>query len=102
MVITYLANPRVGPLISTNSVNRIKTLCISLKSVSPFLIVRLHSNLVLKYSIDTMSSRRLSNDQLLEFKDAFDYFDKNRDGKITIDEMGIVMKNLGSNINPYS
>ncbi|KAI9335474.1 calmodulin mutant SYNCAM56 [Obelidium mucronatum] len=33
--------------------------------------------------------------QILEFKEAFGLFDKNNDGTITVDELGAVMRSLG-------
>jgi len=36
-----------------------------------------------------------SEDQIAEFRGAFDFFDKNKDGVITIDELSIVMRSLG-------
>ena len=37
----------------------------------------------------------ISQEQLDEFKEAFELFDKDGDGKITCLELGIVMKSLG-------
>lgn len=39
----------------------------------------------------------LSEMKVIEFKAAFELFDKDRDGKITTKELGTVMKNLGQN-----
>ncbi|KAJ5079278.1 calmodulin-1 [Anaeramoeba ignava] len=39
----------------------------------------------------------LSNDQIAEFKEAFNLFDKDGDGKITSKEVGVVMRSLGVN-----
>ena len=36
---------------------------------------------------------QLTEDQIAEFKDAFTLFDKNGDGKITLEGLGIVSKN---------
>ena len=38
---------------------------------------------------------KLSEEQISEFKEAFDLFDKDGDGRITATELGTVMKNLG-------
>ena len=37
----------------------------------------------------------LSEDKMSEFKEAFEIFDKDRDGYITTKELGDIMKNLG-------
>lgn len=37
----------------------------------------------------------LTDDQVTELKDAFDLFDKNKDGRITTSELGVVMRSLG-------
>jgi len=42
-------------------------------------------------------SHGLTNDQLEEYKEAFDVFDRDADGKITTDELGVVMRSLGHN-----
>ena len=42
-------------------------------------------------------AEQLSEEQIIEFKDAFSLFDKNGDGKITTKELGTVMRSLGSN-----
>ena len=39
----------------------------------------------------------LSEKQRSEYREAFELFDKNGDGTITVAELGIVMKTLGSN-----
>ncbi|OWF37197.1 Calmodulin [Mizuhopecten yessoensis] len=39
----------------------------------------------------------LSSDQVAEFKEAFDLFDKDGDGKVSAKELGTVMKSLGQN-----
>eukprot|EP01054_Gregarina_sp_Poly1_P010855 Gregarina_sp_Poly_1__10854@NODE_842_length_6017_cov_94_978151_g609_i0_p4_GENE_NODE_842_length_6017_cov_94_978151_g609_i0NODE_842_length_6017_cov_94_978151_g609_i0_p4_ORF_typecomplete_len156_score43_77EFhand_7/PF13499_6/1_1e22EFhand_7/PF13499_6/8_9e12EFhand_6/PF13405_6/2_2e11EFhand_6/PF13405_6/0_0015EFhand_6/PF13405_6/3_4e10EFhand_1/PF00036_32/5_6e09EFhand_1/PF00036_32/1_6e08EFhand_1/PF00036_32/1_8e08EFhand_1/PF00036_32/1_2e03EFhand_8/PF13833_6/6_8e05EFhand_8/PF13833_6/1e15EFhand_8/PF13833_6/0_00 len=39
----------------------------------------------------------LSEEQISDFKEAFNLFDKDGDGMITAEELGIVMKNLGQN-----
>eukprot|EP01056_Protomagalhaensia_sp_Gyna25_P002816 Protomagalhaensia_sp_Gyna_25__2815@NODE_262_length_4139_cov_252_860488_g203_i0_p3_GENE_NODE_262_length_4139_cov_252_860488_g203_i0NODE_262_length_4139_cov_252_860488_g203_i0_p3_ORF_typecomplete_len154_score45_84EFhand_7/PF13499_6/3_8e22EFhand_7/PF13499_6/2_5e13EFhand_6/PF13405_6/3_3e11EFhand_6/PF13405_6/0_00055EFhand_6/PF13405_6/6_3e10EFhand_1/PF00036_32/4_1e09EFhand_1/PF00036_32/1_8e08EFhand_1/PF00036_32/1_1e08EFhand_1/PF00036_32/8_9e02EFhand_8/PF13833_6/0_00023EFhand_8/PF13833_6/1e15EFhand_8/P len=39
----------------------------------------------------------LSEEQIADFKEAFNLFDKDGDGLITAEELGIVMKNLGQN-----
>ena len=38
-----------------------------------------------------------SEEQLTEYREAFGMFDKNGDGTITINELGTVMKSLGTN-----
>ena len=40
---------------------------------------------------------KLSTQQLEEYKDVFNMYDKNRDGKITVKELGTVMRSLGQN-----
>ena len=42
----------------------------------------------------------ITEEQKLEFKEAFALFDKNGDGTITVAELGVVMNTLGSNPNP--
>ncbi len=37
----------------------------------------------------------LSEDKIIEFKEAFEIFDKDKDGYITTKELGDIMKNLG-------
>ena len=39
----------------------------------------------------------LSEDQQFEFQEAFNLFDSDHDGKITVSELGIVMRSLGQN-----
>ena len=38
-----------------------------------------------------------TEEQLTEYREAFGMFDKNGDGTITINELGTVMKSLGTN-----
>ena len=38
---------------------------------------------------------KISEEQLIAFKKAFDFFDRNKNGKIEKDELGEVMKSLG-------
>ena len=45
-------------------------------------------------SSSTMSSK-LGEKERATLKEAFDYFDKNKDGKISADELKQVMKSLG-------
>jgi len=40
---------------------------------------------------------QLSEEKLAEFKEAFQLFDKDGNGKITVDELGTVMRALGNN-----
>jgi calmodulin len=40
-------------------------------------------------------TEHLTEDKIAEFKEAFEIFDKNKDGFITIKELGEIMKNLG-------
>jgi calmodulin len=40
-------------------------------------------------------TEHLTEDKIAEFREAFEIFDKNRDGYITIKELGEIMKNLG-------
>jgi calmodulin len=42
-------------------------------------------------------AENLSEEKITEFKAAFELFDKDRDGKITVKELGTVMRNLGQN-----
>ena len=42
-------------------------------------------------------SEHLTEDKIAEFREAFEIFDKNRDGFITIKELAEIMKNLGQN-----
>ena len=37
---------------------------------------------------------KLTEEEIAEYQDAFDVFDKDRDGKITAQELGMVMRNL--------
>lgn len=39
----------------------------------------------------------LSEEKIAEFKVAFDFFDKDKDGKITVEELGSAMKKLSQN-----
>ena len=39
----------------------------------------------------------LNEDQIAEFKEAFELFDKDGDGTITTKELGTVMRSLGQN-----
>lgn len=41
------------------------------------------------------SEYELTSEQVGELKDAFNLFDKNGDGRITCQELGIVMRSLG-------
>jgi len=57
---------------------------------------------MMKQSLDTIktftpnsSSSNLSKAQLKEFREAFGFFDKDGDGYITTEELGIVMRSLG-------
>jgi len=40
-------------------------------------------------------SEQLTEEKIAEFKEAFEIFDKDKDGNITIKELGEIMKNLG-------
>jgi calmodulin len=40
-------------------------------------------------------SEHLTEDKIAEFREAFEIFDKDKDGYITIKELGEIMKNLG-------
>ena len=42
-------------------------------------------------------TEQLTEDKITEFKEAFEIFDKDKDGFITIKELGEIMKNLGQN-----
>lgn len=46
---------------------------------------------------DHMASEVLTEEQILEFKEAFSLFDKDGDGSISTDEFGTVMRSLGMN-----
>ena len=39
-----------------------------------------------------------SSEQLEEYREAFDVFDRDSDGKITTNELGVVMRSLGHNL----
>ena len=41
-------------------------------------------------------TENLSEEKIAEFRAAFEIFDKDRDGKITTEELGHIMRNLGS------
>ena len=41
--------------------------------------------------------QQLTEEQIAEFKEAFSLFDKNGDGTISTDELGVVMRSLGQN-----
>ena len=43
------------------------------------------------------SAEQLTEEQIAEFKELFDFFDKDGDGKITTKEQGTVMRNSGQN-----
>ncbi|KAL1463786.1 hypothetical protein WDU94_015499 [Cyamophila willieti] len=52
--------------------------------------------LTAQYDIRTFSSEfGLNEDQVAEFKEAFMLFDKDEDGKVTVAELGVVMRSLG-------
>ena len=40
-------------------------------------------------------AEKLSEEQVAEFKEAFDKFDKDKDGTISVQELGTVMQELG-------
>ena len=40
-------------------------------------------------------AEKLSKEQVAEFKEAFDRFDKNKDGTISVQELGTVMQEVG-------
>ena len=40
-------------------------------------------------------AEKLSEEQVAEFKEAFDRFDKNKDGTISVQELGTVMQEVG-------
>ena len=42
-------------------------------------------------------TEQLTEDKITEFKEAFEIFDKDKDGFITIKELGEIMRNLGQN-----
>ncbi|EEB09679.1 calmodulin Cam1 [Schizosaccharomyces japonicus yFS275] len=42
-----------------------------------------------------MTERTLTNEQIAEFKEAFSLFDRDQDGNITSNELGVVMRSLG-------
>jgi calmodulin len=42
-----------------------------------------------------MTEQNLTEDKIAEFREAFEIFDKDKDGYITIKELGEIMKNLG-------
>lgn len=44
-----------------------------------------------------MNDVNLTEEQVAEFKEAFEIFDKDKDGYITIKELGDIMKDLGQN-----
>jgi len=46
-----------------------------------------------------MDTSSLTEDQIEEFKEAFALFDKDGDGTISVDELGIVMRSLGRNLS---
>ena len=50
------------------------------------------------FDLDMLISN-LSDDQIFEFKEAFQIFDKDGDGSITTSELGNVMRAFGQ--NPY-
>uniref|UniRef100_A0A1B6E6U9 EF-hand domain-containing protein n=1 Tax=Clastoptera arizonana TaxID=38151 RepID=A0A1B6E6U9_9HEMI len=58
------------------------------------MMTRLHLSLGL-FLVILLSEYGLTEDQVAEFKEAFMLFDKDEDGRITMAELGVVMRSLG-------
>ena len=52
-----------------------------------------------KRSIETSIVDNLTDEQIIEFREAFQAFDKDGSGSITSKELGTVMRSLGQNLN---
>ena len=52
-----------------------------------------------KRSIETSIVDNLTDEQIIEFREAFQAFDKDGSGSITAKELGTVMRSLGQNLN---
>ena len=46
---------------------------------------------------ESLSTDKLTEEQIMEFKEAFNFFDGDGDGTITTKEIGTVMRSLGQN-----
>ena len=63
-------------------------------SVQTYFLTFLDSTKAHCPSFNLQMADKLTEEEIAEYQDAFDVFDKDRDGKITVQELGMVMRNL--------
>lgn len=56
-------------------------------------LLKITTNLLLIYA--TIMTNKFTSEQVEEYREAFDLFDKDGDGSITTSELGVVMRSLG-------
>ena len=64
-----------------------------LHSKQPYLTVE--STFCVDFKSSSTMAKQLSEEQMAEYKEAFDLFDKDKNGRISSVELSTVMKNLG-------